>query len=471
MTLDQTISKTPTLRNRWFEGLMAILALLNLCLVSFDLSFIPWRNVYFDHVPSLTQLYDPIKGIEPHRETQRYLETVNQLEVQVAQTDLRSPQAESLLEELRRLSNEMIEDNPFAVANKSGALEKIKNQIRDRVHIRSAHRAFAYFWSQTHFAESGWQPEITFFNTQIRPLIQTNYYRGINTNGKFIDRFWLIDLPFVTIFGLEFLIRTFYISRRWAHLTWQQATLRRWYDVFLLLPVWRWLRAVPVIIRLYQARLLNLDPVRAQLSYEFVANFAEELTQIVGVRMINQMQESIRRGDMARRLFNTDRHPYLQVNQTDEVTAIATHLVNVSVYNVLPQLQPDIEDLVQHTLTSTLSQSPAYQRLQALPGLSYLPTQVSERLAKDLSQIVYTSLTDALEDPVRGEIAARLVNNFRTGLGRELQKRHNLQAIESLVIDLLEEIKINYVKGIAEEGIGREIEQTEQLRQTGQRQV
>jgi len=73
-----------------------------------------------------------------------------------------------------------------------------------------------------------------------RPLIQNNY-RGIGENGKFIDNFWLIDLPFVILFGLEFLVRSFYVSRRHAGLTWLEGMLRRWYDIFLLLPFWRWL--------------------------------------------------------------------------------------------------------------------------------------------------------------------------------------------------------------------------------------
>jgi hypothetical protein len=121
------ISKLTVRRNRWFERLMAIIALVNLCLVFFDLGYVPWRDFYFQQVPSLIQIYDPIKGIEPHRETQNYLNKVEQLEKLVLQTGVEPPQGEELLAELRRLSNQMIEDNPFALANKSGTLEKIKN--------------------------------------------------------------------------------------------------------------------------------------------------------------------------------------------------------------------------------------------------------------------------------------------------------------------------------------------------------
>jgi hypothetical protein len=63
--------------NLYFERLMAIIATINLCLVIFDLSYVPWRDFYLRKIPQITQIYDPIKGIEKHRETQQYLDKVN----------------------------------------------------------------------------------------------------------------------------------------------------------------------------------------------------------------------------------------------------------------------------------------------------------------------------------------------------------------------------------------------------------
>ena len=189
MSLRKQYIFTPLRRNLWIERLIAIIALVNFCLVLFDLTYITCRDFYFENVPSLAQLYDPIKGIEPHRETQSYLNQVQELEKQVRQTGLDSPLVEKSLEQMRLLSNELIEDNPFAVANKTGNLEKIKNQIRDRVGISSAHSAFSTFWSQAYLSQVGWEPEITFFNIRIKPLIATNYYRRMGINGRFIDNF------------------------------------------------------------------------------------------------------------------------------------------------------------------------------------------------------------------------------------------------------------------------------------------
>lgn len=452
-------------RNLWLERLLAIIALINLGLVFFDLSYIPWRDFYFQKLPSLVQVYDPIKGIEPHRETQKYLNTVNQLQLEVSNIGLQSLASENLLQQLRDLSNEMIEDNPFAEANKSRNLAKIKNKMRSRMHQESAHQAFNEFWSKRHLLQAGWEPEINFFNTQIRPLIATNYYRDIDVNGQFVDNFWRIDLPFVILFAFEYLIRTYYISRNHPDLNWLEAMLRRWFDVFLLLPFWRWLRVIPVTVRLYQSRLLNLEPLRAQVNHDIVINFADEITEIVGVRIINQAQDAIARGDVARWLFHPEaRRRYININNRDEVQAIATRLLHLSVYEVLPKMQPDIHTLVHHVVTNTLNQSPIYKQIQSVPGISQLPNQLTERLATDISQSTYNTLANILQDPVVMELSNRLIENFGKAFQGEVQKQQNIAELQALLVDLLEEIKINYVKGIATEGVEKLWEESYKLR-------
>jgi hypothetical protein len=446
------------------ERLIAIIALINLVLVFFNASYLYARDFYLQTVPGLTRFYDPIKGIKPHPETVNYLKQVEALEAQVVATGLQSPQVENQLAQMRQSSLQIIEDNPFAVGNKSKILEKIKEELRQRTDENFARDAFTTFWSSAYLQSRGWQQEINFWNSQIRPLIQTNFYRDINRFGKFVDYFWLLDLSFVIVFALDLLTRIHFIKRRHPEIGWFRALLRRWYDIFLLLPFWRWLRVIPVTIRLYQTELLNLEPVRAEAQRDFVISFAAELTEMVGIQVIDQIQASIQRGDVTTWLFHPEsRQPYVQVNNTNEVHALTTRLVNVSVYDVLPKVQPDIEDLLHHSITSTLNQLPAWQQLQYFPGLNNFPSQLTENLSKSISQIAYKNLINVIEDPVLADITSRLGSNFREALEKELQKKHNVQEIQTLLIDLLEEIKINYVKGIQEVGIEQLIDEAEKL--------
>lgn len=450
--------------NLWFERAIALLATVNLGLVLFDLSYIPYRNFYLKYFPELTRVYDTVKGIEPHRETQNYLNKVQALEQQVKQRGLQSPQTTALLDQLRRLSVEMIDTNPFAQANKTGTLEKIKNRMRDRLGQASSRQAITNFWTQAHLSNGRYSQEIYFFNQSIQPLIATNYYRNIGENGEFIDNFWLIDLPFVLIFGLDFLARIWTIKRRHTSFSWLDAMVWRWYDIFLVLPFWRWLRIISVVIRLDQAKLLNLYPVRQQIERGIIANFAKELTEIVLIRVINQLQQSIGRGELIRWLFQSGRQPYIDINNINEVEAIAKLIVNLVVYQVLPQIQPDLVAIMRHNIIAVLNQSPLYRGVQSIPGIGNVPQELSQQLADDLVQNLYKAIVAAVEDPVGAKISTQLVQHFNQALGATVQKQQTLERIQALLCDFLEEVKINYVKRLAHEDLEQVLEQTRYLR-------
>ncbi len=444
----------------WFERGMALLVLINLGIVLFDYSYIPLRNFYLKELPRLTKIYDPVKAIEPNRDTEKYLTTVEQLKAEVKQAGLQSPKTELLLQQLRQLSVEMIDKNPFEVVNKTGTLEKIKNRMRRHVRQESSKEAFQLFWSRKYLSQSNWSKEINFYDQNIQPLLATNYFRPYGETGDFVDYFWQIDIWFIIVFGFEFIIRTYYIHRRHLGLTWLEAMLWRWYDVFLLLPVWRSLRLIPLVIRLHQSHLVNLDSLQAHINYGFVSNFAEELTEVVVIRVINQMQAAIQRGDLKDLLSNRLAHSYIDLNNINEVEAIANVLVKVTVYKVLPKIQPDLEAILRHSLNKVLDQSPIYRNLKQVPGIGNLPIQLIDQLINEVSQSTYTAIKDTLEDPVGAKLSQDLVQHFSEALGTELQRQHTLQKIQSLLFDLLEEIKINYVQDLSEEDLQRLLQQT-----------
>lgn len=483
--MNPKLPPSPTLNSRkqsakvpWFERLMAVIAIGNFCLVLFDISYVPWRDFYFRKLPALTKIYDPFKGIEPHRDTQKYLETVEDLKNQVVQTGLTSPQVAAKLQEIDNLSAKMIDEDPFRVASKSGSLEKIKDRIRDRTPNPqdSAKQSFKTFWSQDYLNKQGWQQEINWFERKIRPLIAINYYREIGENGEFKDDFWLIDLPFIFIFAIEFLARTYTISRRHRSVTWRQAMLWRWYDIFMLLPFWRLLRLLTVTIRIHQAKMPDLQPIRTQISRGFVANFARELTEVVVIQLIDQMQKSITTGDLAKQLFKSQKQRYLDINNINEIEAIASRLVQVTVYKVLPQLQPDLEALLRFNIEIFLKQSPVYQGFQKVPGLGNLPEQLASQLVAELSKLAtlgpqnaYEAFKIASEDPQGVQLSNQLVQHFGQALGSELQQQQTWQEIQLLLCDFLEEFKINYIQRLSEEDFEKILEQAKQLQQIAPR--
>jgi hypothetical protein len=475
----------------WDKG-TALLALANLILVLFDLTYIPLRDFWLQGKVQLfikigtfekefpdpplkilpfrvTTFYDWVKGIEPYQDTEDYLQLVSRLENNIDREEI----VNETLQELRNRSLEIINTNPFQIAEKTGTLERIKNKMRDRVFGTSknvsAKEAFNRFWSLEYLKQKGYLSELNFFNQEIKPLIETNYYRPVGENGELVDNFGLIDVWFFAIFGIDFLIRTFLISRRHTGVSWFDAMLWRWYDLFLLIPLFRWLRVIPVVIRLNQAHLIDLHAIQKQASQGFVASIAEDLTEVVVVQVVNQFQSAIRQGDISNLLSRRNLREYIDLNQINETAEILKLTLNTLIYRVLPKVRPDLEAILQYNLEKAIAQSPAYQGIRFLPGMEKLQTNLTAQLTKQIYQGLWETLTTLLkEDPTFDKLLERLISNFSQSIGAEFQAGQSLDKLESLLIDLLEEIKINYIQRLSQEDIENILEQTRAIRQVSQ---
>ena len=488
----------------WLEKIVALLALANYILVLFDLSYIPLRDFWlqgrlqifikigpieqeFPEQPikilpfPVTDWYDWVKGIEPYRETEQYLQRVEDLNDKINQQALQPPaelkqngkesgeSIDDILKDLQERSIDMVEQNPFQIANKTGTLERIKNKMRQHVfdtEDASAKKSFTTFWSRENLSKKGAIEELNYFNQEIAPLIETNYFRPVGENGRPVDNFGLLDFLFFNIFLIDFLLRTWYISYRYTGVNWFDAMLWRWYDIFLLIPVFRWLRIIPVTIRLNQANLIDLKAIQKQARQGFVASIAEDMTQVVVVQVIDRLQDSVRDGEIRNWLSQRDVGSYIDLNDVNETAEIIRLIVQLTVRQVLPKIKPEAEALLQYNLEKMFNQSSAYQRMQNLPGVKNLETQLAGRLSAQLYQTLLDVLTNLIEqDPVFEELLEKLVAKFSETAGTELQGQRSMEKIESLLTALLEEIKINYVQKLSQKDIEQILEQTRALRQ------
>ncbi|TVQ21440.1 MAG: hypothetical protein EA367_06010 [Leptolyngbya sp. DLM2.Bin15] len=456
MALSRPARKRSLHKNLWFERGMAMLALVNLGLLAFDLSYVPFRDFYLRNFPEFTATYgERFKGMEPHRATTAYLETVAELEAQVAEQGLSSSRAGELLENLRILSDEMVDENPFAIANKSGTLERIKNRMRDRTDNDSAKQAFNEFWTTTYLSEAGWSDSMRFFREDIAPLIATNYFRGIGEDGRPTDDFWLIDRWFIGVLGLEFLLRTIYLSRRYNGTNWLDAIIWRWYDLFFFIPLWRWLRVIPVTVRLGQAKLVNIAFVTNRIRRALVTHFAIELTEIVILRTIDQIQNLIRDGEVRQFLLqSSNTKSYVNLNGINEMEVISQHVSELVLDHVLPQVKPEIDALLSHSVTSAFQGTPLYQGLINLPNFERSSDQLVNGMVSQLSDRIYAILRSVMEDEKGAELSRNVITSFIKASRQEaISQEQTVEEIESLLGMFLEEVKVNYVKRLSEEDL------------------
>ncbi|MFP4009647.1 MAG: hypothetical protein ACLFV6_16850 [Spirulinaceae cyanobacterium] len=478
--------------NLLFERIMALIVSVNYLLVLFDLTYIPLRDFwllgrvqlfikvgnYEQNIPEepiilplppITDWYDWVKGIEPHPDTQRYLDTVDELEEEVIGRQLDSPEVALILASLRQQSVEMIETNPFQIANKTGTFEKIKNEMRAHIfeeEFVQSREAFQEFWTIDNFDDGEYRQELAFFNEEIRPLMVTNYYRPISENGDYVDNFGLIDVFFSLIFLAEFLARTWFISRRRTGVSWLDAMLWRWYDIFLFIPILRWLRAIPLVIRLHQSRLVDMRAIQKQASQGFVASIAEDVTEVVVVNILNQVQGSIQRGEFADIFSQATAKPYIDLNDVNETAEITKLLLNVTINDVMPKIRPDVEALLTYSIDKAIAESPVYQNIHNLPGMDNLRRQLTLQLSSGFYSSVHSALKGLIkEDPEFEKLLQQVIEHISRSFGSELQTQQSLDRLEYLLTALIEEVKINYVQRLSEEDMESILDQTRALRQ------
>ena len=451
---------------KWWSKFVALIALINLFLVFFNVSYIPLRNVYLRHFPIVVKLYDPVKGIEPHPDTTQYIETVELFKSQLTKSGLKSEETAEILADLRQQSQSIIAENPFDVANKFGTFAKLKRRMEYNVEVPYAQQAFSKFWSREYLAEVGIANALMFFDEKIRPLLEVNYFRSVDENGQYIDNFWKIDIYFILFLGVDFLGRTFIISRRQPGVSWFDAMLRRWYDWLFLLQTLRWLRIIPVSVRVHKSGLFNLERILAQITHEPAAYLADRISTFLMVQIINQAKDSVQTGEMARSILEPD--PYIQVSEVDKIDAIIDRILQLSIYRVLPQVQPDIEDLLRHSLKGTLTKSDFYQGLKQIPGLKGLPSNVIDQLADYLANASYDVLSTSYSDAEGRVLFNKLSENFKSVLRRELQDEVTQSELQIWLFDLLEELKLNYIQRSTNDDPERTLAEAEQLRQEGE---
>ena len=460
---------------RHWDQAVALWAALNLLWVAFDITYVPLRTFWLQRnltplpqvplvvplavLPDITPLYDPVKGIEPHRETQAWLASFQRLDQALLQG---APPA--AIAPLRRrqldLTVQMINENPFAASGNSGTLEKLKNRLRQRAGVDSAKQAAARLLADPWLAERGWRQERRFWQQQILPLVATSYWRSIDENGRPTDHFWRFDLLlFQSVFALDILLRVLRLRHRFPALSWRDALLRRWIDLPLLLPFWRWLRLAPVVERLSSAGLINVEPLRAAISRVVVALLALELFEVLALQLVDGTQSLIRSPQWPRWIRSLRSHQTVVLGQQQELVELVRLWGPLLLGQVTPRLSPELQGLLGHALQ---------QSLRELPGGAVVPPALTRQLAAgmvdslvDLSRGTADRL--AQSDARQVELLQSIVDRFWEELATALERGSTLERSQMLLFTLLQQLKRNYLAQVNRAGIDALMDELDEL--------
>jgi hypothetical protein len=482
-----TLTSPPSGPARRWDRFVALWAALNLIWVAFDITYIPLRNFWLQRnlyplpsvplavpltfIPDITPWVDPIKGIEPHRETQAYLRQFERLDMALRQGSpgRPTPAQRQLLQEQVRLTAEMIDSNPMLASGTPGTLEKIKNRLRQRADRDSAKQSATLLLSPEWLASHPWERERLFWREKVLPLVATAYWRSIDENGRPTDHFWWYDLLlFQSVFAFDILLRAVRLRRRLPGLSWGRALLRRWIDLPLLLPFWRWLRVVPVLERLHTSGLITIEPLRAVISRGVVALLAVELFEVLALQLIDGLQQLIRSRRWPMRIRALRSHQTVISNEERELVELVRIWGPLLLVRVAPRLAPELQGVLGHALQQSL------QNVLVPPGLRQLQPllQVEKELSRQLSVGMVDSLLDlsrstgeslSRRDDQQLELLQRFIDRFWEELADALESGAALERSQQLLCAFLEEFKATYVSQISRAGIEGLIEELDQL--------
>jgi hypothetical protein len=475
----------------WDRG-VALWAALNLVLVVFDLTYVPLRNFWklrqlhplpgiplavpLTFLPDITPFVDPVKGIEPHEETQAWLRQFARLDASLRSNGAGPPGEEQrrLLARQVDLTQRMVDSDPFAATGASGTLEKIKNQMRARAGLESSRESVARLLDPNWLATRPWEQERRFWEREVLPLMETNYWRSIDENGNPTDHFWIYDLVlFQSVFAFDILLRTLRLRRRVRGLSWSEALLRRWLDLPLLLPFWRLLRVVPVMERLQTSGLVNFEQLRAVISRGVVALLAVELFEVLALQVIDGVQQLVLSRRWPIRIRALRSHQTVIDPDERELVELLRIWAPLLLVQVAPRLAPELQGLLSHALQQSLQSAMVPGPLRQLQPLQQVEQGVSRQLAGgmvesllDLSRTTGERL--GRRDDQQMLLIQRFVDRFWEELAAALESGPVLERSQQLLCALLEDVKRNYLSQISRAGIEGLIDELDQLTAKGE---
>lgn len=379
-----------------WDAFMVWVALVNLGLILFDLTFLWLRPTYVAWLPVVPRLYDRVKGIRPHPLTEAILGEVEGVRRRVEASPA-EPVPEERLETLRALFARLLVENPFERAGESASFEAIRRQVAVEVEqptfglddpARAAAVATAY-WP----AERGLlRHRLDQFERSIRPRLEANFFREFDRDGQLEDHFWKLDLPFLLLFVVEFGWRWIGSVRRREYARWWFFPVFRFYDVMGLLPTaylrpFRVLRAVSIYMRLRRSELSSVGrDVLSRAMGTFGAIVAEEVSDRVAILILDELASEIGAGTHRRIVAAVvgERRAAIEAMLRSQARALASD----------PELLAGVRRLVELNLEQAVERSVA---LDAVP----LPQMVVRPLARSIGAVVVEATFESVGETLR----------------------------------------------------------------------
>jgi hypothetical protein len=419
-----------TARSLW-DLFMVWVVIINLTLILFDLSYLWLRPTYFRYVPIVTRIYDPVLGIEPHPLTDELIDQASEAE-SLLELDPAAPALQEMLADLEILTTRVFAEDPFLRSGQTENLAAIwttmaretGKTVTGSMHPGIASEVARDFWSGP--------PELlrhrfALFDQQIEPKLAVNYFRGFDLDGHLIDNFWLIDLPFLILFWIEFMVRWVLAIRRHTYARWYFFPIFYWYDLLSLIPVTalrplRLLRVISIYMRLRQSDLSQVGRDFLSRGVAYISGIiTEEVSDRVAIRILDEYREEIVNGTHVHIARTTVKPRREQIERVlvHQIRAILTDDETIERFRQLLQLN----------LANAVDES---ESLRSLP----LPHMVVKPVVSTVGEIILDTTLETISRTIDSDEGQDAVQALADSILEAVFSGPALGEIESLAKDI-----------------------------------
>ncbi len=390
-----------------WDVFMVWVALINLWMILFDLSYLWLRPHYVTYLPVVASTYDPVKGIEPHPLTEALM---NEIHVTAALIDEAPPRwvINEHRDNLVELSYRVVHENAFARSGQARILGIISEALARNVGVTGGtlhdpivlREACDAYWPHD---PDDLAKTISSIDPRVTRGFEINYYRTFNIDGHLTDHFWILDLPFLILFWIEFMARWILAIKRKSYSRWFFFPIFHWYDVLGLIPVavfrpFRLLRAVSMYMRLKRSELSNVGKDWFTRTVLYFSNIiTEEVSDRVALRILSEFHQEIEDGT-----HTAITRSVIEPRRTEIEGVLVTQLRQTLTD---PRTIERLRLLVQLNLENAVEESEA---LRAVP----IPNIVLKPAVRTIGEVILDATLETVAgtfDSAEGEEAVREV--------------------------------------------------------------
>ncbi len=420
------------LRLFWpLEWFFLLIAVTNLGLVAFDLTYLPMREFYRTTFPEIQRRYDPEKGIAANPTSQKYLQAVVDLQAVLEQPE-QNLQQEKLLSSLRKYSAFLAEGSPFVTLGRQGVLSRLRSRMAKHMGTADPKDAFKQFWTSANLAPERRVSELRFFDEQIQPLLAKNYDRSFAEDGEYVENFWTqIDLWFMAIFAVEWVLRIVVARSRGetlkSALGRNSIYLLQFLPLINLVPGVRlgWLGLVRVVPLAERLESLNIFPSPVGV---FVGRYStvivDELADQVFVKVLEQVKQLAEQSNPDALL------PTLSGNAPPSALGrFVKDQSRLTVQEVLPKVRPQLEEIVSY----------------ALKHNTPIPGAVVPGLTNAVLNTAYSAANNAVQDEELDRLTRLLTSQLVNALVSTWRVHGTARDVQGIVVELIDQAKQEYM--------------------------